>query len=34
MDSIKKDINLVKKEDLAKDFIFNPAENEYTYYGG
>ena len=34
MDSIKKEINLVKKEDLVEEFIFNPAENEYTYYGG
>ena len=34
MDSVQKTLNITDKAELENNFVFNPAEKEYPYYGG
>lgn len=35
LDSVDKTLNIINKEEIDKNvFVFNPEENQYTYYGG
>jgi len=34
MDSVEKNIRIVDKKELYEKFILNPAEKEYSYFGG
>ena len=34
MDSVQKTLNITDKAELENNFVFNPVEKEYPYYGG
>ena len=34
MDSVEKILKVVDRKELEKDFVFNPVEKEYPYFGG
>jgi len=34
LDSVDKTLKEVNKEEIAKEYILNPEENEYPYFGG
>ena len=34
LDSVDKTLSVINKETLDKNYILNPEENEYSYFGG
>ena len=34
MDSVEKKLDKIDKTNLENNFVFNPVEKEYLYYGG